>query len=893
MTVAAETPINTYTANGSTTVFAYTFRIEDASEIKIYHDEVEQTSGFSVSGVGSNGGGSITYTTAPSSGTVVLFLRAMPSTRTIDYQNSGDFRADTVNEDIDRVWLKLQEIERELNYRTLQFLETESRTTSLNRLPSPSANQALVWQADGSIGNSSLDIVVNTSGTVQSVATYALLRSLSPDDLANNQVLYLTTDGISGKGYVRKVSSHGLTDNGGTIIAIDSDTYWQRHIEGFTISSWFELAGDGTDDSTKIQTFLNLGGRLLVKDGNYTCDSQVNITVNGTKLYFESRSAKFIYGSSSTANLLSIQATDVEIYNGTLDGNGNDVGVGSATEDGSLVSAIAASTFKIKNTLFTDVQGDNSIRTKQALLNISNDRVVFDIIDCDFTSCYILDSGGASQDAKFIAFKGNSVTSPTRGVISGGYMSGVGTTLTSGVTADKDGKCIRGFYDESTSGELEFDIEIKGVKATEFDEAFVKMTGMRGMNIHDNHLIGVFTNPWDSVVNRSQYAIRSALNDSTKGSSVHVHDNQIRGKFFRLFEIQHNGTIQNNDVEVDNNSSSEYLEAIYEVTGNNIKVSNNRYKLNTLRRIFLSNDNVDNLDIGSESYTFTLDGDENASVLGRQLWFAGGDITNSKLHNLEITITTTGSPTVNTNLLFMNGQNSDGDITDLTFEDIKIKTDYMLNYLPNNTDNAATIDGVKYKNFTVEYTGSITLVNQPVFTSKTTNPNRFSFEDFTLIFNGIASSVTTSPFALDECDNTQIKNMRIEDINPGANTVGFVVRVRGASGEVNQKLDIDGLTICNIDTSQSRVVDIDYSDIVRVENVSFVECISTAGTKSGIQFRNCNDVVVGNASGNDSALTSWASFIDIDSGDNYLVGTVNCRGTKVTFGSATNTVDNS
>jgi hypothetical protein len=184
MTVAAETPINTYNANGSTTVFAYQFRIEDASELKIYHDEVEQTSGFSVSGIGNNGGGSVTYTTAPSSGTVVLFLREMPTTRTIDYQNSGDFRADTINEDIDRVWLKLQEIERELNYRTFQFDESEARTPAINALPSPIANQILRWDSDGSIKNSLIENLVtdiDISSTIDRYDSVAALIAASPD----------------------------------------------------------------------------------------------------------------------------------------------------------------------------------------------------------------------------------------------------------------------------------------------------------------------------------------------------------------------------------------------------------------------------------------------------------------------------------------------------------------------------------------------------------------------------------------------------------------------------------------------------------------------------------------------------------------------------------------
>jgi len=160
MTVPAETPISTHVANGSTAVFAYEFRIDDESELGLYVDTVIQTSGFTVSGVGDNGGGSVTFSTNPVNGSVVLLLREMPTTRVIDYQNSGDFRALTVNEDIDRLWLKAQEIERNLNYRGLQFINTESRAPDLNVLPSPAEGQAMVWNQSGRLVNSLLPSIL-------------------------------------------------------------------------------------------------------------------------------------------------------------------------------------------------------------------------------------------------------------------------------------------------------------------------------------------------------------------------------------------------------------------------------------------------------------------------------------------------------------------------------------------------------------------------------------------------------------------------------------------------------------------------------------------------------------------------------------------------------------
>jgi len=191
----------------------------------------------------------------------------------------------------------------------------------------------------------------------------------------------------------------------------------RKSATGYTAA---QLGVTGTgDQSAGLQALFDLGGNLFINDNDMILESQVNITVANTTITFESRAAKLIYGATNTGNLLSLQTTGIVIESGTFDGNGTDVGVGSAVEDGSLVSVTANSEFKINGTKFTNVTGDNSILIKQALLNISNDGVVFDINDCDFTDCFILENGGASQDAKFISFKGNTITTPTRGRIVG------------------------------------------------------------------------------------------------------------------------------------------------------------------------------------------------------------------------------------------------------------------------------------------------------------------------------------------------------------------------------------------------------------------------------------------------------------------------------------------
>ena len=63
MTVSSTTTKVSYTGNGSTTVFAYTFKIFAEAEIKVYVDNVLKTltTHYTLSGVGTASGGNVTF----------------------------------------------------------------------------------------------------------------------------------------------------------------------------------------------------------------------------------------------------------------------------------------------------------------------------------------------------------------------------------------------------------------------------------------------------------------------------------------------------------------------------------------------------------------------------------------------------------------------------------------------------------------------------------------------------------------------------------------------------------------------------------------------------------------------------------------------------------------
>jgi hypothetical protein len=109
MPISSQTPVVEHVANGVTTTFAYPFAILATSDLKVKVAGVDVTTGFTVSGVGNRLGGTITFSSAPASGAAVLLYRDVGRNRATDYQENGDLTAAVLDDDLDRLWMALQE----------------------------------------------------------------------------------------------------------------------------------------------------------------------------------------------------------------------------------------------------------------------------------------------------------------------------------------------------------------------------------------------------------------------------------------------------------------------------------------------------------------------------------------------------------------------------------------------------------------------------------------------------------------------------------------------------------------------------------------------------------------------------------------------------------------
>ena len=139
MTVSTTIIKNFHNGNGSTTNFAYQFRIlEDTDLLVIIRTnstgaEATKTlsTHYTVAGAGDASGGSITFTAGnvPASGETVVIRRNVPQTQAIDYIANDPFPAETHEEGLDRATMVAQQVGEESD-RSIKLSRTNTMTST-------------------------------------------------------------------------------------------------------------------------------------------------------------------------------------------------------------------------------------------------------------------------------------------------------------------------------------------------------------------------------------------------------------------------------------------------------------------------------------------------------------------------------------------------------------------------------------------------------------------------------------------------------------------------------------------------------------------------------------------------------------------------------------------
>ncbi|NQU58993.1 MAG: hypothetical protein HQ513_17315 [Rhodospirillales bacterium] len=174
-----------YAGDGVQTVFTYPFPIFIDANIDVYEDTGLKTitTHYTVAGAGSSTGGTVTFITAPASGVVVTLLRNIAVERTSDFQESGEFRAKVINDELDKLTATQQQIETDQD-RSLRLGPTDSTTSTI--IPDKATRLGKVLAFDPVTG----DPVVSSEdlSAIEGAATSAAAAAVSATAAAADAV---------------------------------------------------------------------------------------------------------------------------------------------------------------------------------------------------------------------------------------------------------------------------------------------------------------------------------------------------------------------------------------------------------------------------------------------------------------------------------------------------------------------------------------------------------------------------------------------------------------------------------------------------------------------------------------------------------------------------------
>jgi hypothetical protein len=184
MPVIEQTPVNSHVANGVTTIFSFSFKAILSADILVTVDGVEQTlsTDYTLTGIGADNGGTVVFLSPPINGAKVVIQRDMEINRETDYQDNGDFLAQTVDDDFDRIVLLLQQVNSRI--KSTIKLPIESPDQLINETPAERASKIIGFDAAGNVilytpetGTSLIDLSAS-SGTnlIGHIASYTNTR---------------------------------------------------------------------------------------------------------------------------------------------------------------------------------------------------------------------------------------------------------------------------------------------------------------------------------------------------------------------------------------------------------------------------------------------------------------------------------------------------------------------------------------------------------------------------------------------------------------------------------------------------------------------------------------------------------------------------------------------
>jgi len=504
MTVSSTTVKNSYSGNGSTTQFAYTFKIFADSDLEVIirtdstgAETVKTlTTHYTVAGAGDASGGSITFTSGniPASGETVVIIREVPQTQAIDYIANDPFPAESHEEGLDRATMTIQQMQEELN-RSFKVSATNSITTpEFTDDAASRASKALGFDETGQILTTVADFLP------------------AGGDSAMFQYSTTTADADPGAG---KFRLNNATISSATIMYIDD-----LEFNGTDVSAWVQSWDDVTGNDTN-------RGRIRISKAN-TLDTWMVFKVTGAitdATGYSKISLVYIDSAGTFANDDKVFVSFVSSgEDGAIPGYLYNFDTGTSdTDPGAGEIAFNNSTYASATVIFIDDADQNGVTVSTDILTwddststIRGNLMIYDINDRSTYARFNIT--GASTDASgYVKLavthvaSNNTFSAADELSVHFSRSGNKGDTGSTGATGDKGVNGLAMTFSNSTS-----DAD-PGAGKVAFNNGTVSSVSVLFIDDVDDAGVSVstFVQSWDDIVNATARGIITVRKETT------------------------------------------------------------------------------------------------------------------------------------------------------------------------------------------------------------------------------------------------------------------------------------------------------------------------------------------------------------------------------------------
>lgn len=203
MTVATTTNRVSYACDGATTVFPYTFKIFEDSDLEVILREIATgaettltlTTHYTVSGAGDASGGNVTTVATYSNAYTLVIRRVLDLVQETDYIEGDSFPANSHEDALDRLVMLAQQLSEELG-RALKLAVTSSYSDL--EIPDPEEGKLLGWSGSVLVNTEFVESGNLTAHDNAATAHDAIKASAAETAAGNSASLVLTPAGLAG-----------------------------------------------------------------------------------------------------------------------------------------------------------------------------------------------------------------------------------------------------------------------------------------------------------------------------------------------------------------------------------------------------------------------------------------------------------------------------------------------------------------------------------------------------------------------------------------------------------------------------------------------------------------------------------------------------------------------